>query len=322
MSGRESLASLRGLNLNLLPALAALLQERSVSGAAARMNVSQSAMSHSLAKLREVLDDPLLIPAGRTMAPTPRAERLASSLPPLLSELGRALTAPVEFDPETAELQLRIATFDYFELAMLPELLAFLARHAPGIRLSVERFEPRSVQRLVAGEIDFVLGGGTMPMPAVLMQRTLYRDPFRVIVRKDHPNVRGRLSLERYVELDHLLVSIEGQALGAVDRALAAEGRERRVALRVPHFAAAPLVVRGSDMICTIAGTIAERAKELHDLRVLRPPLELPEAEIIAWWPRQHQRDPARRWFRERLFGGAMASPWVRKRMRALERGA
>ncbi len=320
MSDRESTESLRGVNLNLLPALAALLQEQSVSGAAARMNVSQSAMSHSLAKLRDVLDDPLLIPAGRGMAPTPRAEQLASSLPPLLTELGRALTAPVDFDPKTAELQLRIATFDYFELAMLPELLAFLRRHAPGVRLSVERFEPRSVRRLVAGEIDFVLGGGTMSMPAVLMQRTLFRDPFKVIVRKDHPTVRGRLSLERYVSLDHLLVSIEGQALGAVDRALAAEGLGRRVALRVPHFAAAPLVVHGSDMVCTIAGTIAERAKQLYGLRVLTPPVELPEAEIIAWWPRQHQRDAARRWFREALFSGEACSPWVRKRMRALER--
>jgi len=316
MSDRESIESLRGLNLNLLPALAALLREQSVSGAAARMNVSQSAMSHSLAKLRDVLDDPLLVSSGRGMTPTPRAERLASALPPLLSELGRALAAPADFAPATAELQLRIATFDYFELAMLPDLLAFLRQHAPGIRLSIERFEARSIRRLVAGEIDFVFGGGGMPMPSVLMQRTLYRDPFRVIVREDHPQVRGRLTLSRYLELEHLLVSIEGQALGAVDRALAAEGHQRRVAHRVPHFATAPLAVLHSDMVCTIAGTIAQRAKELYGLRVLAPPLELPEPEIMAWWPAQHQQDDARGWFREAIFSGAACSPWVRKRIR------
>lgn len=317
MSNRTPAFDLGRLNLNLLPALDALLRERNVSAAARRMGVSQSAMSHSLAKLRRLLDDPLLVVAGREMAATPRGEQLAAVLPRALASLQDALAIPAAFDPATTERRFRIATYDYFEFTTLPDVLAYLQRHAPGVRLDIERLDAGAVARLVSGDIDFVLGGESLSMPPVLMRRVLYRDPFKVIVRADHPVVKRRLSLAAYVELDHVLVSVEGTPRGVVDRVLDERGLSRRIALRVPHFGTAALAVARSNMVCTIASAVAYRAKELTGVRVLEPPLELPGAGIVAWWPKQHQDDPASRWFRRVFFAGDAVSPRLRRLMRA-----
>lgn len=318
MHTTDTSGPLASLNLNLLPALAALLRERNVSAAARRVGVSQPAMSHALARLRTVLGDPLLVVAGRKMALTPRGEQLAAALPAALDRLDEVLAPPRPFAPATATQRFRIATFDYFEVTTLPEVLAYLRRHAPGIHLDVERVDAAAITRLVDGELDLILGAESMAMPGGLMRRVLYRDPFAVIARAGHPRVGpGRLTLERYVELDHLLVAVEGRGPGVVDRALARHGLARRVALRLPHFSSAGLAVACSDLVATVASTVAHRARQLHGVQVLAPPLELPSPALVAWWPRQHDDEPARRWFRDILFSGrALAAP-LRRLMRA-----
>ncbi|MFK8003439.1 MAG: LysR family transcriptional regulator [Polyangiales bacterium] len=305
--------ALSALNLNLLPALDALLRERNVSTAARRVGVSQSAMSHSLAKLRLALGDPLLVAAGRRMAPTPRAESLARSLPPLLAALHAALAQPESFDPKLATRAFRIATFDLFEFTILPDLLVYLREHAPNVRLHIERIDERAPQRLADGELDLVLGGETMNMPSSAMRRTVYRDPFACIVRADHPGVGSRMTLKRYLALDHVLISVEGRADGVVDRALAAQQKSRHVALRLPHFSTAALSIQRTDMVCTLARSVAERARELYGVRVLKPPLELPTSAAVAWWPGQHQEDEAHRWFRTLLLDGDALSASLRR---------
>ncbi len=305
--------ALSSLNLNLLPALDALLREQSVSAAARRVGVSQSAMSHSLAKLRVALNDPLLVTSGRRTVATPRGNSLARALPPLLAALHSALMAEESFDPLRATRIFRIATFDIFEFTILPDMLAHLRQHAPKIRLHIERIDDRTGQRLIDGELDFVLGGDMMKMPSSAMQRTIYRDPFACIVRADHPAVGKRLTLKRYLELDHLLISLEGRAEGVVDRALSTKQMTRRVALRLPHFATAVLAVHHSDMVCTLARSAAERARTLYGVRVFKPPLPLPAPTAVAWWAPQHQRDEAHRWFRRILVEGHALSGALRR---------
>ncbi len=307
----------RTSNLNLLPALEALLVEGSVGAAARRLHVSQSAMSHSLAKLRTLFDDPLLVPQGRGLVPTARALQLLATLPGALDLLAQAVTAPEAFDPKTASRTFRLATVDYFELTMLPHALRYLLEHAPGISLEIERFTPATTSALVAGEVDLALIGGSFTgAPAGLRRTLLFRDPFSVIARADHPALGRRLDLETYLELGHVLVSIEGRREGAVDRALAKIGKSRRVALRVPHFVSAPLAVLASENICTIASSVAHRARELFGLRVLAPPVEVEPAPVVAIWPRRHDGDPARRWFRDLFVAGHAAPPSIRARMR------
>ncbi len=297
----------RQLNLNLLVALEALLVEGSVSGAARRQHVSQSAMSHSLAQLRLVLGDPLLVAAGRRLVPTPFAERLAGELPRALDRLGAAIAAPEPFEPRTSRRVFRLTTVDYFELTSLPSVLRHLAAHAPHVDLEIERFSPAQVPRLVAGEIDLALLGESTPVPtAGLRRQRLHEEGYAVIVRPDHPGVGRSLDLATYVSLGHVLVSIDGRRDGAVDRALARLGHSRRVAVRVPHFLSAPIAVLHSDHLCTIAEPVARRAHELFGLRVLAPPVELAPAAIVALWPRRLDDDAGARWFRG-LFVGAHA---------------
>lgn len=306
----------RTFNLNLLPALDALLAEGSVSRAAARAGVSQSAMSHSLAKLRELLDDPLLVSAGRTMEPTARAAEIAGPLRAALEQLGAALATGAPFDPRTAERELAIASFDYFEMIALPELCAFLRDRAPRITLRIERLSPAMARRLAAGELDLVFAQVNTEMPATLMRRALFDESFAVIARSDHPRLRGALTLERFLELDHILVAVEGGAEGVVDRVLARDGHRRRVVARVPHFSSAPLVVARSNAICTLPRSVALRARQLYGVRVLSPPIELPATTVAAFWPPQLERDPAHLWFREQLFSGRAVSASLRRRLR------
>lgn len=307
----------RAMNLNLLPALEALLVEGSVGGAARRMHVSQSAMSHSLAKLREVFGDPLLVQHGRGLVPTERAVHLLSTLPTAIEGMSAALSAPEPFDPKTSNQVFRLATVDYFELTMLPGVLDYLAKSAPFASLDIERFTPASLTELARGDIDLALVGGSVPHPPTGLRRAaLFRDPFSVIARKGHPDIGRHLDLETYLRLGHVLVSVEGGKEGAVDRALAKLGRTRRVALRVPHFVSAPLAVRSSNHVSTIASSVAERARELFGVRVYSPPLEVPAAQVVALWPRRHDADPARQWFRDLFLSARAAPPNIRALMR------
>ncbi|WP_441288273.1 LysR family transcriptional regulator [Sorangium sp. KYC3313] len=168
----------RSINLNLLPALEALLVEGSVSAAARRAHISQSAMSHSLARLRELFGDPLLVPLGCGLTPTPRALQLRAALPAAFEHLRRALASPEPFDPRTSARTFRVATVDYFELTTLPDVLDHLGEHAPFVRLEIERFSPDVTPALVLGDIDLALFGASQPVPAAGLRRApLYQDP-------------------------------------------------------------------------------------------------------------------------------------------------
>ncbi len=306
----------RTLNLNLLPALEALLVEQTVSGAARRMGVTQSAMSHSLARLRDALGDPLLVMSGRRMQLTPRAEDLLGALPRALEQLAQVLEGAGGFDPSTSSRTFTIASLDYFDFAVLPSLLEHLREHAPGVRLHVERAAASTVSRLRNGEVDVMLvGDSAMISGQGLRRRTLYHDPFKTIVRAEHPRVKQRLTLRAYLDLDHVLVTVDHGGEGLVDRVLRGQGLARRVTLRVPHFVAAPVAVASSDLVCTLAGTIALRAQRVFGLRVFDPPLELPAASVVMVWPQAHDEDPARRWFRETLSTGAGLPREVRRLM-------
>jgi DNA-binding transcriptional LysR family regulator len=304
------------VNLNLLPALEALLATGSVSEAARRMHVSQSAMSHSLARLRELFDDPLWVPSGRSLVPTPRAEALRGPVGDALQGLRRVLRPPEAFDPAQAKRQFTLATFDYFELATMPDFLALLRRHAPGITVDVRRFSRESIDDLMAGEVHLAIVGGSAELPAAGLHRaTLFADPFVVIAAADHPRVGRNLDLEQFLAEDHVLVSVEGRRKGAVDRVLEARGLRRRVALRVPHFLSAPIAVAHSELIATLASTIAARGQEFFGLQVVPLPLPIPPVDVVAHWPRQLDGDPGHRWFRDLFLRGEAMSRVIRDLM-------
>ena len=223
-------------------------------------------MSHSLAKLRELFGDPLLVavPRARGLALTSRAAHLLETLPSALEQLNEAIATPEPFEPLECKQVFRIATVDYFEIVMLPYLMRHLAEHAPKVSLEIQRTSPAALASLAAGDVDLALVATTQPVSlAGLRRTTYYRDPFAVLARKDHPAIGRRLDLETYLSLSHVAVKIEGNREGAIETSLAKLGKTRHVALCVPHFFSAPLAVSCTDYIATMVSTIAARAREL-----------------------------------------------------------
>lgn len=299
MNERDGIA----LNLNLLPSLALLLETRNVTHAARRAGVSQSAMSHALAALRAQYADELLVASGRRLLPTPRAEALAQELPALLAHMRRVLEGEASFDPATASRSFRIATFDYFDLTMLPALLERTRSSAPRVSFALERFSLSSIEALEEGRIDLALVSATQkPARAGLSVRSMGADPFVVIARRGRFSPRAKLTLDQFVDAGHVLVSLESKSLGVVDHALEASGRARWIALRVQHFVAAALAVASSDLLCTLPSSVAARVSAMLDLQTFAPPIPLATPKMIALWPRSRERDAAHRWLRSLVF--------------------
>ncbi|WP_223633488.1 LysR family transcriptional regulator [Corallococcus sp. EGB] len=291
---------LSGINLNLLVALDALLKETHVTRAAARVGLTQSAMSHALAQLRELLGDALLIRGRGGMVLTPRAQQLAAPLKRGLAELRRALRDEPPFEPATATRRFALATRDFFGSVLLPGALELLGREAPGVDLSVLHVDSNTFpSHLETGEVDLAIIVAPVPSGPGLRQQKLLTEDFVCVVREGHPTVRRTLDLDTYLKLTHVLISPKGDGVGAVDLALARRGLPpRRIAVRVPYFLIAPLVVSRSDHILTAPRRLIAAFSNAYPLKVFPPPLPLPSFDILQVWHERFDGDPAHQWLR------------------------
>ncbi len=288
---------IRTVNLNLLVAFDALFEERSVTRAARKMGVTQSAMSNSLAQLRALFDDSLFRRVAHGIEPTARAIALAEPIRHGLHLLGRALS-PVEFDPTTASRIFVLAASDYVEFVLLPRLVRRLQHDAPGVRIEVRPWGLHEVPALLArGEADLMIGYYDA-VPERHRQQLLFREVYRCIVRKGHPRVRRRLSVKTWLELQHVLVSQRADSPGSVDRALASRGLKRTVGVRVSHFLMVPALVAGSDMVAAVSRRIAETFARPLGLATFAPPLPLPTSRVGQVWHEQMDADPGHQWLR------------------------
>ncbi len=288
------------VNLNLMVSLDALIAERSVTRAARRLGVSQSAMSHSLRQLRDLLDDALLVRGKGGMQPTPRALQLAVPLAHALASLRQTLRGEHSFDPRTSTRRFTLAMLDAIAMILLPGLMTRLRAAAPGVDLDIVPFEPRNYGlQLETGQVDAVVSVGFPDVPGVRLRRGPSSD-FVCLVREGHPCVGESLSLQTWAKLPHILVSPQGSGgPGMVDTALAAHGLERRVAVRIRYFLAAPMLVAESDLVLTTTRALAQRFTRNFPLRMLEAPVELPQIRVGAGWHERFQDDPANQWLRE-----------------------
>ena len=294
--------ALPDLSVASLLALDALIEHSSVSRAAAALGHSQSSLSHTLARLRRQLDDPLLVRAGGRMQPTPRAEALRAPLRRALAELRLALAEP-SFDPAATTRELVIAASDASMVMLMPDVLARLSAQAPGVDLTVRPLERRRVAaQLEDGAVDLAIGVAP-PEHAGLVQQRLTREGFCVLVSGDHPDVRGELSLEQYLRWPHLLISPAGSGPGMIDALLAERGLSRRVALRVPYFMSAPSLVARSQLLLTAPQWTARRLAPSFGLQCLPPPLPTPVFACVQLWHERWSNDPFHSWLRAQLHG-------------------
>jgi DNA-binding transcriptional LysR family regulator len=303
-------ARLATIDVNLLVALDALLEECHVSRAALRVGLSQSAMSHALTRLRSLLDDPLLVRSGRAMTLTPRARAMARPLAEALAALERAVVPAPQFDPKNLERDFRLAAIDFAELVLVPRLSADLLLEAPSAGLTiVSPVEP--VARAVAdGSVDIAVGLAR-DAPG-LRQQLLLEERFVCVARRGHPATKQKLTPRRFAALHHALVSPRGRSWGAVDAALRELGLSRRVALTAPHALTAALVVARTDLVLTIAERVARIALRGLPLVSLEPPVGLkPFALTMLWHPR-NDADPGHAFVRESLARVAARTPPTR----------
>ncbi|WP_454828215.1 LysR family transcriptional regulator [Paraburkholderia xenovorans] len=296
MSG-IAMNNLRGLDLNLLVTLDVLLSEHNVTRAAQRLNLSQPSVSVHLAKLRDVLGDPLLLPGPRGMRPTARAEALREPLREALQALERAVAPARPFNPAEANHAWRVAASDYAESTIILPALAGLRTAAPGTRLAiVEAAPPRIARQAEQGEIDLAFHTSE-GAPEGLRRRLLFAERYVLAGRAGHPRLKRRPTLAQFCKLEHVIVSPDGGGfIGVTDNVLAQAGLTRRVVLSVPHFLFMSSVLESTDLVGMLPARLA-RANSA--LRMVEPPVEVPGYEMAMLWHERSHRDPAHQWLRE-----------------------
>jgi DNA-binding transcriptional LysR family regulator len=293
---------LRNFDLNLLVAFDLLMQEQNVSRAAERMFVGQSAMSHILQRLRQQLDDPLLVKTPTGMKPTDRALALIGPVKAVLRDVRSLISTREEFDPAKSVRRFVIAATDYMELLVIPALVERIARYAPGVDIHVKRTEaPFPERELECNDLDVVLGFEVILKPPVhLVVEKLFDDRMTCLVSLNHPvNSGDRLTLDEYVLMKHMLISRTGSRIGVIDEWLAEKGLERRIALIVPHFLSAPFIVAKTDMLLSLPERIAEKFVGLAPVKILPVRMDFPDYRLVMIWHPLREKDPAHRWLRE-----------------------
>lgn len=292
-------ADLAGVDLNLLKLLHALIEERSVTRAGVRLGLSQPAASRALARLRRLLADRIVVRTSTGLDLTPRAEALTGAVARILEDM-RSIIAPASFDPSTATGRFTIAAADRLTALVAPNLVAMFAREAPLLDLEFPQPLGDNIDLVANGTADLALGIFD-DLPAGFYKRKLYEEPFVCIVRSGHPTLADAMTPERFVALPHVTVLITGIGDAPVDLALARVGLKRRVAVRVPHFLAAAMIVAESDLILSLPRGLARKLEASLPIRVIELPVPVPPVAPTMIWHERRQDDPAHRWLREQV---------------------
>ena len=295
--------NLASVDLNLLTALEALLTEASVTKAAARVGIGQSAMSHNLARLRVLFGDELLTRTSKGMQLTPRARVLHEPLKIALANVAQLIARPESFDPAKSTRVFHIGLPDSVEVLLGPELLDFVARNAPLMGLRFHSTDERQIlDELDAGRIDIGIGLGTFPDGQTHhKQRVLAKDSYLCMFNARTTGLKAPLSLEDYVRVPHVLTSLRKGERGVVDDALEKLGLSRHVALTTPRFVAVPFLVAGAPVLTTMHARLAALFAGELQLTLSPAPVTLPEITIAMLWHASHDADSGHRWLRQTL---------------------
>jgi DNA-binding transcriptional LysR family regulator len=286
----------------LLLTLDALFKDQNVTHAATRLNITQSALSARLTRLRQLLNDPLFIPAasGRGMIPTPHAVALRPELEKLIDRLNDFINTAHIFEPQNSKRVFRIAATDNPAAILAPDLIPMIKAQAPHMKIAFTLPDKgRIAAHLEQGDVDLFVGTAEDGSNE-LIATTLFEDEFVTAQRIGHPRGNRPITLDEFCSLDHLLVSTSGgQFQGMVDAALAEMDRERSVSVSIQSYALAPLVLSNSDCICTLPRRFLERFTAA--LEIYTPPLDLSPFKMILFWHRRMQTDPAHKWLRKQV---------------------
>lgn len=289
------------IDLNLFQVFSAVYVEGSVTRAARSLNLTQSAISHALVRLRNLYRDPLFVRHGKVMTPTPFARALFGQVRQSLQTLTESVARVRNFNPAETRRVFNISFRDVLESTFLPELIRRISAEAPLAQIaSVRTGRLEAELDLAGGALDFVFDVA-LPLPASVRRKRLFSDSSVVVAREDHPALKNGLDLETYLALPHVLVSSRRSGLGLEDAALAQKGLQRQIVLRCQQYFAACTAVNITDMLLTMPEKYARSANRNLGNRIHRSPLDMPPLDIFLYWHESAESDPANIWLRNLL---------------------
>lgn len=291
----------RHLDLNLIIYLDALLAERSVSRAAERVHISQSAMSDALARLRVYFQDKLFIQVGRSMVPTPLAASMLQPIRDILLQVDSVASTNVQFDPRSSRRNISILASDYVTDVLLNKALLRMSREAPGITAEIRPLTGSFVQDFEQGNLDLLItprGYATARHPSA----TLHTEDFVCVVWRGNRKIRTRLTYDQYKSLGHIRVTLGDWRISTYDEwFLKHRGDIRRIELVVPSFRMALQFVTDTERVLTCHRRHARMYAKQYDLKLVKAPFDIPPIELQMQWHKYRDQDPALAWFRELL---------------------
>jgi LysR family nod box-dependent transcriptional activator len=297
------------MDLNLLKAFDALMQERNVTRAAERLGVTQPSASAALARLRLLFGDELLVKSGREMRATPFALRIAERVRQMLVEVEDIVTSHDLFDPRQDKQTFRVMVTDYSALILMRPVARTLACEAPHLSLElVTRGMGDHVDRLQSGEVDLAVVPDRLSRHSGLPREELFVDEFALAGWRGNPRVTDSMTVADFAEAPYLSVSV-GSEPSMVDSLLAELGHDTRADVRVESFVTGPLLLRGTMLVTFIQRRLAALLAESSELRVVRSPFELPPLLETLTWHSRSTTDPGHRWLRQQITAAAAALP-------------
>lgn len=298
--------NLSRFDLNLLVVFDTILTKEGVSGAARHLNLSQPAVSHALAKLRERLGDPLFIRQGNRFVPTATARALAGPVRDALRRIESALSDRSGFDPLTSTREFRVGIRPTGEAPRFAALVARVLAQAPGLSLASVSFRRRDVvQALASGVCDIVIDI-ELPHDERLRRARLDADAMVVVLRPGHRAAAGGLTLDSYLAEGHVFASPRPQGTGVEDAALGQAGLQRRITVRCQNTTTACQVAAEGDLLCTLPRRLAQAYAPIWGLEVHPLPFEVPRNPISVYWHRDEDTDPAVAWIRDLIVGESL----------------
>lgn len=286
------------LDLNLLVALDALLTDASISRAAERLHMSQSAMSSALARLRDYFDDPLLVQVGRKMEMTPRAALLCDAVRDVLVRVDTSIAAQPMFDPATSDREFRILASDYTIATVMPHLLAMAYEQSRTLRFKLMPQVEQPQRALERGDADMVIFPRDYCSPDHPIER-LWEEEFVCVVCRESAHARRELSFERYTEAGHVVMQPPDAAPSFETWFLQRYGVSRRVEVMTYSFASVPALVLHTERIATVHRRLAMIAHASLPLTLLTPPMPMPTMEQSIQWHKHRTADPGMIWLRQ-----------------------
>lgn len=288
-------------DFNLLRVFDAIMREGNITAAGAQLGLTQSTMSHALQRLRTLCNDPLFVRTTHGMKPTAYAHTVSGPISQAIDSIKAALEMDTRFDPATSTRSFTLLMTDIAEMIFLPRLIAHIGKVAPGVTLVSKQLE-RSKYRdaLELGPADLAIG--QLPkMQQDFYQQHLFDEPMICMMRKDHPAIGRRLSMEQFMDAWQISVSAPAQVDGLIKRALGKRASKRKIALHIPHYVVVPMILARGDLIAVVPESVATAYGHTKELKALPLPFNLLPVVVRQFWHERCHHDPGHRWLRATL---------------------